>query len=131
MPYMSDELYHFVVSTHPHDDEANFQTLTKIIHSSCITYDPNVTGWGETRLTVDWSKSLLEGELVVPQMTCYCDIPFETDSVGAGSRRLSTGKGCQCRPARVGVKRLQERRHFRFVREVPDDGRLRTPIAFK
>jgi Putative abortive phage resistance protein AbiGi, antitoxin len=73
---ISDELFHFVGSKSPEDDEANFATLKAVLASQCVTYDPSVIGWGVQTITISWDKSLLNGELVVPTMTCFCDIPY-------------------------------------------------------
>ena len=74
---ISDELFHFVGSKAPQDDEANFQILTDVLGSQCVTYNPSVLDWGPETITIDWDKSLLDGELVVPTMTCFCDIPYD------------------------------------------------------
>jgi hypothetical protein len=74
---ISQELFHFVGSKAPENDEANYATLDAVLKSQCVTYDPSVIGWGVETITINWEKSLVEGDLVVPNMTCFCDIPYD------------------------------------------------------
>jgi len=75
--FISAELFHFVGRDHPNDHEANYETLKKILTMGCVSHHPHERGWGAMSVTVDWSKRLINGDLVVPSVTCYCDIPFE------------------------------------------------------
>ena len=73
--YVSDELFHFVGFSHPSDHEANYQVLLKILDSKMVIYrdfDPGSIG---LRMSVDWNADIVNGQLVVRQVTCYCDIP--------------------------------------------------------
>jgi hypothetical protein len=72
--HFADELFHFVGSGHPNDDERNFGVLLKILGDGCISYKPDMKSWGQTTITFDSTKSLLRNEMVVPNMVCFCDI---------------------------------------------------------
>jgi hypothetical protein len=76
--YTSDELFHFVGWRNPGDSKKNYETLYKILKNKCISHWPHLNNWGETRILIDWEADLLRGELVVPTVTCYADIPFES-----------------------------------------------------
>ena len=80
IPYTSSELYHFVGQKNPDDHSSNCEILEEILKSTCVSHPPHDVDWGSVSYTVDPSKSLLDGELLVPEMTCYADIPF--DSLG-------------------------------------------------
>lgn len=76
--YTSKELFHFVGSNHPKNDEANFTTLLKILKSKCISYGPDFPADIRFRYSFNWDEMhVLEGGLIVPQVTCYCDIPLK------------------------------------------------------
>ena len=75
--YVSDELFHFVGRANSRDDEQNYALLIRVLKAGCISHPPHEVGWGQTAVTADLTKSLLSGELFVPQVTCYCDIPQE------------------------------------------------------
>jgi len=74
--YTSNELFHLVGRRHPHDDQANYELLSKILTSGCVSHSPHENNWGNVSHTIDWNKSLVNGELLVPTVTCYADIPF-------------------------------------------------------
>lgn len=75
--YVSDELYHFVGFSHPEDHETNYETLLKIIDSKCVSHPPHDGYSQEIRITLNWDAKIEEGELVVPEVICFCDIPYE------------------------------------------------------
>lgn len=73
--YISSELFHFVGRSAPSDHERNFALLKTILQSGCISHPPHELGQGSVGYRLDLSKSLARGELLVPTVTCYCDIP--------------------------------------------------------
>ncbi|MDT8405036.1 abortive infection system antitoxin AbiGi family protein [Sulfuriflexus sp.] len=73
--YTSEELSHFVGWKTPLDNEKNFRTLVDVLSNKCVSYWPHIPGWGETRLTIDPEKSLLDEGLIAPEIVCFCDIP--------------------------------------------------------
>ena len=75
--YVSPELFHFVGARHPDDDEANFKILTQVINQGQIGNHPGGDGWGRTRYSIKKPPSKFPDDLVVPDVTCFCDIPFE------------------------------------------------------
>src|SRR5258708_6962023 len=75
--YTSDELFHFVGRAHPNDHEANYETLLKVLRGGHISHPPHDPNWGKTRQEFNWDKGLITEELIVPTVTCYCDIPME------------------------------------------------------
>jgi len=76
--FISDELFHFVGRKHPKNHEANYLKLKQVIELSRISHPPHDSDWGATQVVANLSKLLETEELVVPTMTCYCDIPFES-----------------------------------------------------
>ncbi len=76
--YTSKVLYHFVGHSCANNDEHNFEVLKKILSTGCISHPPHDNNWGDVSHTVNWDKSLIQEELVVPTITCYADIPFES-----------------------------------------------------
>jgi hypothetical protein len=76
-PYTSGELFHFIGRKCPTDDEANYQTLLKVLNARCVSYWPHVPNWGETQFIIRWDRNLLNEELVVPRVTCFADIRKE------------------------------------------------------
>lgn len=74
-PYTTPNLYHFVGHRSPSDHKRNTDILRSILKNKCITSDPHDFTWGDVRVTIDETKSLAKGELVVPGMVCFCDIP--------------------------------------------------------
>ncbi len=76
MAYLSDELFHFVGRSDPINHDRNFAILAKILEEGCISYPPHEIGWGETAYRYNFEGKLSTAELVVPSVTCYCDIPL-------------------------------------------------------
>lgn len=76
--FISNELFHFVGRKKPEDHEKNFDILKDILRNGCVSHPPHNNGWGTTSTKVDLSKGMSTEELVVPTVTCYCDIPFES-----------------------------------------------------
>ena len=75
--YTSSEFYHFVGRGTLGDNEKTYEILLKVLDDRCISHPPHEKGWGVTQYTSDLSKKLLDEELIIPTITCYCDIPFE------------------------------------------------------
>lgn len=75
--YTSQALFHFVGRGRPGDHERNYATLLQVVQQKCVSHPPHQPGWGTTALTIDWSRSLQSEELVVPTVTCFCDIPVD------------------------------------------------------
>jgi hypothetical protein len=73
--FLSDDLFHLVGRTSPNDDEANFRTLRAIVESESVMHSDS-RRLPPTTITVDLAKSLAAGELVVPTLACFCDIPI-------------------------------------------------------
>ena len=42
-----------------------------------MSHPPHLRNSGETRLTINWGADFLKGELIVPTVTCFADIPLE------------------------------------------------------
>jgi len=76
--YTSSELFHLVGRSHPDDHEANYQILLKVLDSYCVSHPPHVPGVSPHRITTNWDKSIFTGELIVADVTCFCDIPYDT-----------------------------------------------------
>lgn len=74
-PYTSNHLCHFVGWHTPDDDEHNWNTLCAILEDKCVSHPPHVKGPGIRGYTLDLTKPLFSGELVVPYITCFGDIP--------------------------------------------------------
>jgi hypothetical protein len=70
--FISDVLFHFVGRAHPSDHEHNYDVLTRILNQGCVSHPPHDDTWGATSYKTDLSE-----EMLVPTVTCYCDIPFE------------------------------------------------------
>jgi hypothetical protein len=75
--YLSNELFHFVGNSHPTDHELNYTILSAILNDGCVSHPPHLPGSGETSIRSNFEGSLLKDELVVPTVTCFCDIPAE------------------------------------------------------
>lgn len=75
--YTSDELFHFVGHSSPEDDEANYEVLKKILRSKCISHPPHDGTWGKIGYKTTWSEELATEKLIVPNITCYADIPYK------------------------------------------------------
>ncbi len=58
------------------DHERNYALLKMVLASGCISHPPHEVGWGKISYTLDLSKRLAREEMLVPTVTCYCDIPF-------------------------------------------------------
>lgn len=82
--YVSDCLYHFVGNRSPKDDDRNFDVLCKVLESRCVSHAPPDVSGRLRRITVNWDQILSTEELVVPEVTCYADIPFEALGVHVG-----------------------------------------------
>lgn len=81
--YVSHELFHLVGRRDPYDHEANYEALCKILSSHRISYPPHEPGWGSKRVTIDWRKSLENGDLLVPTVVCFADIPRQCLNIHA------------------------------------------------
>lgn len=75
--YISPELFHFFGSSAPHDNERNYALLKTVLSVGCVSHPPHDVGWGTVSYSLDLSKSLAREEMLVPTVTCYCDIPYE------------------------------------------------------
>ncbi len=75
--YVSDELFHLVGRRDPANNEQNYQTLLKVIDASHISHPPHTKDGSLNRNVINTDKELLSEELIVPTITCFCDIPFE------------------------------------------------------
>ena len=76
--YVSEELFHFVGRSGPNKNECNWNVLEKVLNNGCVSHFPHNVDWGGKGLTADFKKSLANGELIEPQITCYCDVPFDS-----------------------------------------------------
>jgi hypothetical protein len=74
--YTSNELFHFVGHSSPSDNEANYQVLLKVLRGKCISHPPHDGSWGVVQYTANWAEQIEDEKLVVPNITCYADIPF-------------------------------------------------------
>jgi hypothetical protein len=79
--YTSDVLYHFVGFRNPGDHETNYSTLLKILEDRAVTHWPHNARTPGQSMTLDWDADIEKGELIVPEVTCFCDIPYEALSV--------------------------------------------------
>ena len=77
MRYTSDELFHFVGWSHPADHATNYKILKSILIDRCISHPPHKRGWGDEQYTLNPTETLLSGELLVPNVVCFADIPVE------------------------------------------------------
>lgn len=75
--YISPELFHFVGSSAPLDHERNYTVLKAVLSCGCVSHPPHEVGWGKISYKLDFDKRLAHEELLVPTVTCYCDIPLE------------------------------------------------------
>lgn len=73
--YTSDQLFHFVGRASPDDDAANFETLLLVLNSGNISHRPHLPNGGMISFTVSMEGHLATENLLVPTVTCYCDIP--------------------------------------------------------
>lgn len=79
--YTSEELFHFVGHETPSDDEANYEKLKLVLDSKCVSHEPHDGSWGNVGYDTHWDNQLATEELIVPSVTCYADIPFESISI--------------------------------------------------
>jgi hypothetical protein len=77
-PYISNELFHLVGRSHPTDHKANYETLLKVLDSNCVSHPPHNPDFYAHQISFNWNRNILSEELIVPSITCFCDIPFET-----------------------------------------------------
>lgn len=75
--YISPELFHFFGSSAPQDHERNYALLKTVLSTGCISHPPHEVGWGTIGYSLDLSKTLAREDMLIPSVTCYCDIPFE------------------------------------------------------
>lgn len=75
--YISDELFHFFGRPTPTDHERNYQVLKAVLASGCISHPPHEVGHGKVSYQLDMDRRLAREEMLVPTVTCYCDIPYE------------------------------------------------------
>ena len=75
--YISPELFHFVGSAAPLDHERNYAVLKLVLAAGCVSHPPHEQGWGKISYSLDLEKRLAREEMLVPTVTCYCDISFE------------------------------------------------------
>jgi hypothetical protein len=76
--YTSSELFHLVGRSNPEDHESNYRTLLKVLDSSCISHPPHNRECSAHRITFNWDESIFNEKLIVPDITCFCDIPYES-----------------------------------------------------
>jgi hypothetical protein len=79
--YISEELFHFVGYSSPKDDEKNYETLCKVLSAKCISHPPHDQSRGKISYRTEWDQKLSTEELIVPTVTCFADIPFDSLSV--------------------------------------------------
>ncbi len=82
--YISDELYHFVGRRFPNDHELNYTNLSRLLRLGWVAHPPFDAAWGDISIKYDYGRTLESEELVVPTVTCFCDIPFELLHVHIG-----------------------------------------------
>lgn len=78
--YTSDEFYHLDGFEHPLDHETNYETLLKILSTGYVSHAPHTPSVHD-QYSFNWDVNddhdIDRGDLMVPEVTCYCDIPFE------------------------------------------------------
>ena len=74
--YISSELFHFFGHAAPLDHDRNYSLLKRVLSLGCISHPPHEVGHGKVSYTFDVTKRLAREEMIVPTVTCYCDIPF-------------------------------------------------------
>lgn len=79
--YTSDELFHFVGHSSPLDDDSNYQTLSNVLRERCISHPPHDLSGIEIKYTVDWRQRLETETLIIPDVTCFADIPIDALSI--------------------------------------------------
>ena len=75
--YVSNELFHFVGHATPSDNEENYRKLLLVLGSGWVSAPPHRPQWDNESYGIDHSKRLESGALIVPSVTCFCDIPVE------------------------------------------------------
>jgi Putative abortive phage resistance protein AbiGi, antitoxin len=76
--YTSNVFYHFVGRHDPPNHDVNYNILLRVLDSGQISYPPHIrTRENQTGYRFNWDKNLLSQELIVPTVTCYCDIPID------------------------------------------------------
>ena len=76
--YTTENLYHFVGSGHPLDHDKNFGILKDILRSKYISHPPHNHGSSEIKYQINMESSLLDEKLILPNIICFCDIPFNS-----------------------------------------------------
>lgn len=51
--------------------------LKSILNRGCVSHPPHDNTWSATSYKIDLSRRLVSEEMLVPTVTCYCDIPFK------------------------------------------------------
>ena len=76
--YISNELIHFV-GRGCKDCEAQYQLLLKIMKSGCLSNSEENANkpTGVAEIEVNGAAKISQNEMYIPQMVCFCDIPFE------------------------------------------------------
>jgi Putative abortive phage resistance protein AbiGi, antitoxin len=77
-PYTADTLVHFVGRARPSDDEDNFRLLKLILNAGQVSYAPHTPDQNRAGYEVNLLKSLRTGDLLVPTVTCFADIPHSS-----------------------------------------------------
>lgn len=75
--YTSDVFYHFVGLRNPTDHKTNYSTLLKILDAKAVTHLPHNVNSPYKMVTYRWDVDVQKGELIIPEVTCFCDIPYE------------------------------------------------------
>lgn len=73
--FASRTLYHFTGRPHPQDDQANFDTLCKILRSMTVRACEVEGSRNGIRIRRDPSRGVLNGEPIEQNVACLCDIP--------------------------------------------------------
>lgn len=79
--YESEELFHFVGHSSPTGDEENYRKLGLILRDNCVSHSPHDGSWGSVSYCTQWDNQLATEKLIVPTVTCYADIPFNSLSI--------------------------------------------------
>jgi len=76
--YISKELIHFV-GRHCKDCDEQYQLLLKILKSGCISNSEENAKKpaGVADIEINMPAKISQNEMYIPQMVCFCDIPFE------------------------------------------------------
>ncbi len=77
-PYASSELFHFVGRSNPTNDAKNYEILSSVLTGGCVSHPPHENSWGKERYTSDVDGDLLTESLIMPDVTCYADIPLNS-----------------------------------------------------